>query len=121
LFHIIIFPSLHRHNLGLAHSNENGNTYNDQSGMMGYSYSQDNGPLMCFNAAKSWQLGWLQDRRVTYEFTQLGTVNYRLIGQSEYNSATGSDKTLIKVCQILLFNTCNSISLILISYSFPNS
>lgn len=39
------------HNLGLGHSNESG-TYNDQSGMMGYSYAQEDGPLMCFNAAK---------------------------------------------------------------------
>lgn len=24
--------------------------------MLGYSYSQDDGPLMCFNGAKSWQV-----------------------------------------------------------------
>jgi len=39
------------HNLGLGHAGETAE-YDDQSGMMGYSYSQDDGPLMCFNAGK---------------------------------------------------------------------
>lgn len=33
------------HNLGFAHSGES-QTYDDQSGMMGYSYSDDEGPVM---------------------------------------------------------------------------
>ena len=33
------------HNLGYAHSGE-GSAYDDQSGMMGYSYGQDEGPVM---------------------------------------------------------------------------
>jgi hypothetical protein len=41
------------HNLNYAHSNEAG-TYNDQTDMMGYSYFSDDGPIMCFNGAKSW-------------------------------------------------------------------
>ena len=45
------------HNLGLAHSNEGGGEYEDQSGMMGYSYDCDDCPKMCFNGPKSWQLG----------------------------------------------------------------
>jgi len=48
------------HNLGLAHSGE-GDTYDDQSGMMGFSYSQDDGPIMCFNAPKTYQLNWFSD------------------------------------------------------------
>jgi len=32
------------HNFGYAHSNERG-SYQDQSGMMGYSYPQDEGPV----------------------------------------------------------------------------
>mmetsp|Transcript_28882 Transcript_28882/g.44125 ORF Transcript_28882/g.44125 Transcript_28882/m.44125 type:complete len:734 (-) Transcript_28882:114-2315(-) len=51
------------HNIGLAHANEGGNTYQDQSGMMGYSYGQTDGPVMCFNAAKSWQLGWYTSKQ----------------------------------------------------------
>jgi hypothetical protein len=33
------------HNFGYAHSNEGTTNYGDQSGMMGYSYSQDEGPV----------------------------------------------------------------------------
>ena len=29
---------------------------------MGYSYREDNSPKMCFNAAKSWQIGWYKNR-----------------------------------------------------------
>ncbi len=50
------------HNLNLAHSGEGTTEYADQSGMMGYSYSQDDGPVMCFNAAKNYQLGWYSDK-----------------------------------------------------------
>jgi hypothetical protein len=32
------------HNFGYAHSNEGSATYADQSGLMGYSYGQDDGP-----------------------------------------------------------------------------
>ena len=41
------------HNLGFAHSNENGVEYNDNTGMMGLSYDPDSGgdegPVKCFN------------------------------------------------------------------------
>jgi len=57
------------HNLNLAHSNEEG-TYKDQSGMMGYSYSGSDSPRMCFNGAKMYQLGWLDDASVDF---QVGT------------------------------------------------
>jgi hypothetical protein len=46
------------HNINLAHSGEGTAEYADQTGMMGYSYSEDEGPAMCFNNAKMWQLGW---------------------------------------------------------------
>ena len=76
------------HNLGLAHSGDGNLEYGDQSGMMGkntiggsllswhsyhastfspsicpptspsYSYNSDDTPLMCFNPAKNYQLGW---------------------------------------------------------------
>lgn len=45
------------HNLDLDHSGEDTNSYGDQSGMMGYSYSDDDGPRMCFNAGTSRKVG----------------------------------------------------------------
>lgn len=40
------------HNLNFGHSSEDGK-YKDKSGMMGYSYRSDDGPIMCFNIAPS--------------------------------------------------------------------
>jgi len=40
-------------NINLAHSGEGGTEYADQSGMMGYSCSKLEGPVMCFNVAKN--------------------------------------------------------------------
>ena len=37
--------------------------------MMGYSYSSDDGPKMCFNAAKSWQTGWYTSKSTIVEPT----------------------------------------------------
>ncbi|KAG7374717.1 polymorphic outer membrane domain containing protein [Nitzschia inconspicua] len=45
------------HNLGLAHAGEARVEYGDQTGMMGYSYSQDD-QYMCFNAVNNYQLQW---------------------------------------------------------------
>jgi len=46
------------HSMNFGHSNEGGETYEDESGFMGYSYPNIDGPRKCFNAAKSWQSGW---------------------------------------------------------------
>ena len=85
------------HNLGLAHANEAG-TYNDQSGMMGYSYSSDNGPIMCFNSAKSWQLNWYASRMESINFST-GAKSRRLIGLADFENtnAQASDKVVIKL------------------------
>eukprot|EP00984_Skeletonema_dohrnii_P001833 scaffold607_cov146-Skeletonema_dohrnii-CCMP3373.AAC.1 len=88
------------HNLGYAHSGES-QTYDDQSGMMGYSYSQDDGPEMCFNAAKSWQTGWYgesgtQEEDKTLEYSSGdGCLVKTISGIADYE--TTSNKVLIKI------------------------
>jgi len=69
------------HNLDLAHSGEGSNEYADQSGMMGFSYSSDDSPVMCFNAPKNWQLGWYTDRLATANSNWEGA----LVGIAEYD------------------------------------
>ncbi|CAJ1949103.1 unnamed protein product [Cylindrotheca closterium] len=54
------------HNLNLGHSSERTEKYGDQSGMMGYSYRSSEAPKMCYNAAKSFQLGWFRDKTSSY-------------------------------------------------------
>ncbi|KAL9188583.1 hypothetical protein ACHAXT_006961 [Thalassiosira profunda] len=93
------YPSIQMHevghNLNLAHSNEGGTTYGDQSGMMGYSYSKDDGPRMCFNPAKTWAIGWMSDARHTVD---AGTSNWSgdIVGQAEY-ATRGGNPVLVKL------------------------
>ena len=39
--------------------------YGDESGKMGYAYPNKKGPRSCFNAAKSYQSGWYEDKSIT--------------------------------------------------------
>jgi hypothetical protein len=47
---------------------------------MGYLYSQDDGPIMCFNAAKSWQLGWYSDKACTLDIKTNKTSYVGVLG-----------------------------------------
>jgi hypothetical protein len=60
------------HNIGLHHSGEYEGTdsvqeYGDQTDMMGYSYRSDDTPVMCFNPAKNWQVGWYTDQQIALD------------------------------------------------------
>jgi len=74
------------HNLGLSHSGKDGVSYGDKSGIMGYSYKLDNGPMQCFNPAKTYQLGWVDDKVVTVDPND-GTWVGTLIGATDYTNA----------------------------------
>ncbi len=80
------------HNLYLQHSSEGSSSYGDQQGMMGYSYSQDDGPVMCFNAAKSSQLSWYSDKEVEVNQSWSGKV----IGLADYDAASSDQQVILK-------------------------
>merc|ERR1712039_442986 len=80
------------HNLGLAHSGETA-TYDDQSCMMGYSYSQDDTPEMCFNAPKNWQLGWYPDGAL--QIASGDSFTGRLIGLADYSTLDASSGDVV--------------------------
>jgi len=77
------------HNLGMGHSGDSSGEYGDESCIMGGGFSE-NGALLCYNAAKSWQMGWFASRDHTYNVAD-GMWNGRLIGQVDY--ANGNDST----------------------------
>jgi len=87
------------HNLGYGHSNENGG-YQDQTGTMGYSYSQDDGPVMCFNAAKSHQTGWYSD-----EVTVVtpgsdgfdGCFDDQVYGVADYSNGQNDQTVIVRI------------------------
>jgi len=86
------------HNLGYLHSGQGTDQYGDQSGLMGYSYSNDEGPIMCFNAAKSWYLNWYSNVDINPVNTN-GNVELNLIGIDDYVNGV-SDSTHTTVVKI---------------------
>merc|ERR1711877_84705 len=85
------------HNLGLGHSNEPGQSYGDQSSMMGYSYDIDDGPKMCFNAAKNYQLGWYERQKGSFFplSNKNKVVDFVLNGVSEYKTSGNTEGKLV--------------------------
>ena len=85
------------HNLDLHHSSQGGSEYGDQSGYMGYSYSQHEGPAMCFNAAKNNELGWYADRQLTINPYGGTATTVLLAGVSDYALATEEYTVVLKI------------------------
>jgi len=70
--------------------------YADQSGMMGYSYSQDEGPVMCFNGAKTYQVGWYAPYTTVVDPRTQPNWTGNLVGLAEY-TAQPSELVVIKI------------------------
>eukprot|EP00526_Cylindrotheca_closterium_P008237 CAMPEP_0113609012 /NCGR_PEP_ID=MMETSP0017_2-20120614/4244_1 /TAXON_ID=2856 /ORGANISM="Cylindrotheca closterium" /LENGTH=819 /DNA_ID=CAMNT_0000517761 /DNA_START=189 /DNA_END=2648 /DNA_ORIENTATION=+ /assembly_acc=CAM_ASM_000147 len=87
------------HNLNLNHSGRGTSEYGDKSCMMGYSYDEDDIPYMCFNAAKSWQLGWYSDKAYAVKPSPSGKHEFtvELGGIADYG--TTNKNVLIKIEQ----------------------
>lgn len=86
------------HNLGMYHSSHDQVAYGDQSGVMGYGYTMYDAPKMCFNGAKSWQLGWYRDKAIELQNIATQSIYLSFFGDYDgvpYNSE--SDVVLIKI------------------------
>jgi hypothetical protein len=66
--------------------------------MMGYSYNRDDGPLQCFNPAKTYQLGWFDDKQIEIDPTD-GTWVGTVIGATDYANAIvdPNSKVVVKI------------------------
>lgn len=55
---------------------------------MGLSYADDELPFQCFNGAKSWQLGWYDDKAISIAPTANGQISYfgKLAGIANYDT-----------------------------------
>ena len=82
------------HNFGLSHSGKNGDDYSDKSGMMGYSFKDDNGPLQCFNPAKSYMLGWYKKSVVEWNPLKKGTWFGNIVGVTDFD---GTETVVLKI------------------------
>ena len=88
------------HCLGLDHAGDGADEYGDNTGMMGSAYGgDDEGPLMCFNAANTWQLGWYTGYRVDLPDLETGSFVWSgsLVGFAEKSSAIASDRITIRI------------------------
>jgi len=87
------------HNLGLQHSGQGRLEYGDDSGYMGAPLYSDDVPLMCFNGAKSWQLGWYNDKNLDLVLTSSSSSSWtgRLVGVVDYNNAGTNEKVIVRV------------------------
>ena len=85
------------HSLGLGHSNEGAEEYGDESCIMGSGFNEEEGALICYNGAKSWQLGWYASRNHIYNVAD-GIWNGRLIGVVDYGNGDDiTSKAILKL------------------------
>jgi hypothetical protein len=105
------FPSIQMHeighNKGLGHSGEtNPDTgiffdRGDLSGVMGtgFAWDDDTKTRMCFNGAKSWQLGWYADKATVVDPLATPSWSGTLVGIAEYDLADPNqgEMVLIKI------------------------
>jgi len=93
------------HSLGLHHSgeytgSESNQEYGDQTDLMGYSQKDDDLPVMCFNPAKSWQLGWYTNKQSDIDpSTDLSTeiTSFMLNGVVDYEDETQDRLVVLKI------------------------
>jgi hypothetical protein len=64
--------------------------------MMGYSYGQDDGPVMCFNAAKSWQTQWYASKSIVVDPSAGNCFENKVYGIADYGNAASST-VLVKI------------------------
>ena len=65
--------------------------------IQGYSYSEDDTPVMCFNGPKSYQLGWYSQYHVDLPISGGFNWNGNLVGFAEKSSASWSDKMIVRI------------------------
>jgi len=85
--HIVKFPTIviHElgHNLGFDHSSYKKEEYGDEVGVMGYGNTMDD-DRKCFNAVKSWELGWYSAAHKTLDPFNF-VFNGQIVGFAEFD------------------------------------
>eukprot|EP00546_Thalassionema_frauenfeldii_P009624 CAMPEP_0178912114 /NCGR_PEP_ID=MMETSP0786-20121207/10078_1 /TAXON_ID=186022 /ORGANISM="Thalassionema frauenfeldii, Strain CCMP 1798" /LENGTH=568 /DNA_ID=CAMNT_0020584651 /DNA_START=624 /DNA_END=2327 /DNA_ORIENTATION=+ len=85
------------HNFGFAHSGGlDGQTYTDHTGLMGNPLYSDDVGRMCWNAAKTWQVGWYDDRKATFDASMV-VQTYRMVGIANYDNNPEQLPVVIKL------------------------
>jgi Gametolysin peptidase M11 len=85
---------------GLEHAGVAGDEYGDYSGNMGGSTVRRGGPLMCYNAANHWDLGWFSNAR--RDLGSAGPSTPITITLTAFTSYPSGSTVLVKVGNIYL-------------------
>ena len=85
------------HNLGLAHSGQEGYEYGDRTGVMGYGRYLDD-ERFCYNPQKNYQLGWYMDKAETINPLD-GSREFILNGISDYNNNSQDALVVLRLDQ----------------------
>ena len=95
--HLVLAPLQHEvgHNLGLGHSNEDGQPYADWTGYMASGLPDHDKPKKCFNAANHAQLEWFQDRIRTWKKEE-GSRLVKLAGFVHYAQTTVGEPVILQ-------------------------
>jgi len=88
------------HNLGLKHSGNSVNAYEDRSCLMGVSYSESFGKRMCFNAHKFFVLNWFPTRTVTVDPSVDGPWQGNLVAFVDISKIYDHDRTYVVVVNV---------------------
>ena len=85
------------HNFNLLHSGGlDGKTYTDHTGVMGNPLYHDDIGAMCFNAAKTWQIGWYDTRKENID-PRKGDWSGTIIGIADFNNNNGNYPVVVKI------------------------
>ena len=86
------------HNFNLAHSGGlNGATYTDHTGLMGNPLYSDEIGKMCFNAAKNWQIGWYDTKKLLVDPLLNPSTTVKLVGIANFDTLSNNDPVVVKV------------------------
>ena len=102
--HVLVHSHEVGHNLGLHHSGYNGVEYGDNAGYMGAKLYADEAPKSCFNASKSAELHWYDDRLQELDHRASSSWTGNLIGVADYGVSTENETVVLKVPQPLTGN-----------------
>ena len=86
------------HNFNLAHSGGlDGKTYTDHTGMMGNPLYSDDIGAMCWDAAKSYQIGWYDNSTITISPKTEGTWIGSVAGVADFDNNPNNLPVVVKI------------------------
>jgi hypothetical protein len=105
------------HNFNLAHSGGlDGKIYTDHTGMMGNPLYEDNIGAMCWNAAKTWQIGWYDSNKQMIKPRQGEWSGTTIVGIADFNNNPSNYPVVVKIetgfetDQFIAFNRASGIN-----------